>query len=516
MSYAVESKKRKFHRVLESISKPNASNNVKPTSATAAAPDRIPANLSIKKVRLSNNDNSDLASVRSSILKLPRASNRNASSSSCKRPTFVPWDRECFLERLETFRRVDRWTSKPAPINEVQWAKRGWICTDVMRVSCISGCGGSVVVKLPDEIDELDGYDAEKVQERSEVRTLSNRCCQTRCNGWNADMYVSTGAKLVDEFSKLMKDGHGETCPWRNKGCDGLFPNNPLMFSSFNIFTATIQHLPLTNTDTAFSELRDRYLHLAGMGDLLPAESAIQTPEGFDLDGVIAMLPDDWSDKSPETSGAGPTPEPGQAAESTDAQATIEAPGAKTPENQTNGFNHDTTPEPSAKDSSQSINRAALAMAFFGWNAVSDGAAGLVACKACFRRLGLWMYKPKPNGDVTVYTSLDAATEHMEYCPWIDRLAQSGTGKPNEKPDNLRSGWELVVQAVKVKHRRRIRSVGSTDTLTTESMTPSPGVDEEVDEETKKKTDREWWAKIRRVRQVLTSKSPHRKSTSSK
>jgi hypothetical protein len=29
-----------------------------------------------------------------------------------------------------------------------------------------------VVVKLPDEIDELDGYDAEKVQERKEVRML--------------------------------------------------------------------------------------------------------------------------------------------------------------------------------------------------------------------------------------------------------------------------------------------------------------------------------------------------------
>jgi len=40
-----------------------------------------------------------------------------------------------------------------------------------MRVGCVSGCGGSVVVKLPDEIDELDGYDAEKVQERKEVRT---------------------------------------------------------------------------------------------------------------------------------------------------------------------------------------------------------------------------------------------------------------------------------------------------------------------------------------------------------
>lgn len=178
MSYAVESKKRKFHRVLESISKPLATDNAsKPSTAgpATAAQDRVPANLSIKKVRVSSNDTSDFAAVRRSILKTANPANRTASPSSITRPTFVPWDRERFLERLETFRRVDRWTSKPAPINEVQWAKRGWICTDVMRVSCISGCGGSVVVKLPDEIDELDGYDMEKVQERKEVRMLTKR-----------------------------------------------------------------------------------------------------------------------------------------------------------------------------------------------------------------------------------------------------------------------------------------------------------------------------------------------------
>ena len=174
MSYAVESKKRKFHRVLESISKPLAPENESKssTSTPAVALDRLPANLSIKKVRLGSNDNADPISVRTSILKNSRLVHRTSSHSSTKRPTFVPWDREAFLERLETFRRVDRWTSKPSPINEVQWAKNGWICTDVMRVSCVSGCGGSVVVKLPDEIDELDGYDPEKVQERKEVRKL--------------------------------------------------------------------------------------------------------------------------------------------------------------------------------------------------------------------------------------------------------------------------------------------------------------------------------------------------------
>lgn len=153
-----------------------------------------------------------------------------------------------------------------------------------------------------------------------------------------------------------------------------------------------------------------------------------------------------------------------------------------------------------------------MALSFFGWNSVADGTAGLVGCKACFRRLGLWMYRPKANGDVTVYSSLDVATEHMEYCPWIDRVAQSGTGRPNENLEKLRSGWEAVAEAVRVKHRRRIRSSASMETLRTEPGTPPPTASEDAeDEEKKKKADRAWWARIRRVRQVLTAKSPSRK-----
>ena len=77
------------------------------------------------------------------------------------------------MERLQTFRRVDRWSPKPAPINEVQWAKRGWSCTDAMRVECVGGCGHSLVVKLPDDIDEFEEDDAEKIKERREVRTFT-------------------------------------------------------------------------------------------------------------------------------------------------------------------------------------------------------------------------------------------------------------------------------------------------------------------------------------------------------
>lgn len=173
MSYALEAKKRKFHRVLESLTKPSTPDQSTKETTTGAPPTARDA---IKKIRLSkDDDNSSSSSIRNSILKVARPDTRASSVSSTARPSFVPWDRERFLERLETFRRVDRWTPKPAAVSEVVWAKRGWVCTDVSRVTCVSGCGGSVVVKLPDELDELDGYDAEKVQERKDVRMLLHR-----------------------------------------------------------------------------------------------------------------------------------------------------------------------------------------------------------------------------------------------------------------------------------------------------------------------------------------------------
>ncbi|KAJ5899509.1 hypothetical protein N7495_004253 [Penicillium taxi] len=452
MSYELESKKRKFHRVLESISKPPAIDlTPKPTSTTpATAQDHPPTSLSIKKVRLNSKDTSNLASVSTSTLALPRCS--RVSSTSFKRPAFAPWDRECFLERLETFRRVDRWTSKPPPINEVQWSKHGWVCSDVMRVGCVSGCGGSVVIKLPEDIDDLDGYDAEKAQERKEV-----------C------------AKLVEEYEKRLSDGHSDNCPWRNKWCD-----------------ATIQRLPLSNPDVALSGLRERYLNVVKMGDKLPAEDAFEYLEGFDLDDTIKMLPEEWL-------------KPEKTPEKTNEESVASAEKVETPK--------EPTTEP------VSINRAAFTLAFFGWSTVDDGGAGLVGCKACFRRLGLWMYKPKENGDITVYASLNAATEHMEYCPWIDGLAQSGTGSPN-KQDGLLSGWEIVAQAAKVKHRRHARSRMSMASINTEPSTPTPDLDHDglIDETaTPRKTpDREWWTKFRRMRQVLKTKSPGRKSVAPK
>jgi hypothetical protein len=255
-----------------------------------------------------------------------------------------------------------------------------------------------------------------------------------------------------------------------------------------NILTATIQHLPLTNCETALSGLHTRYTNISKMGDKLPADDIVETPEGLDLDVIINGLPDEWFKAKDSITPTNGEPE------------------------LTNGDHQTSTDgaQPS-QSTSRSVSRAALALALLGWDTASDGAAGLVGCGACFRRLGLWMYKPKDNGDVTVYTSLNVADEHMDYCPWIDKSAQSGTGRSNEKAADLRAGWQLVAEAVKVKNRRRLRAMASTDTLHANPGTPVETADEEENPDAKKKADREWWAKIRRVRQVLTAKSPKRK-----
>ncbi|KAL5339418.1 C3HC zinc finger-like-domain-containing protein [Aspergillus crustosus] len=439
MSYALETKKRKFHRVLESLTKPSGPES-SPHRTSAVPTEQAPS----KRLRLNAHD-SILASVRKDALKVACPISRASSVSSQSRPSFVPWDRERFLERLETFRRVDRWSPKPTAVNEVEWAKRGWVCSDVARVTCMGGCGGSVVVKIPDELDELDGYDTEKIVEREEVR-----------------------AKLVQEYANLLVQGHGENCPWRNKGCD-----------------ATIHRLPLANPDTATSNLKTRYHHLVKMADQLPNIAALLVPEGFNSKDILSILPD----------GALQAPE-------------LQQEVTETPQSTLKSNQKDASQSPVQGDTS--INETAFVLAFLGWDAV-EGATNLAGCGACFRRLGLWIYKSK--GDAPITDPLDVANEHMEYCPWIDRKTQSDTGSSSVKPDSLHNGWELLFQAVKVKHMRQTRAGTPSGSRAGGSEAPSPDgpIFDEPNDDAKKAKDREWWAKIRRIRQLLNVKLPKRK-----
>lgn len=93
---------------------------------------------------------------------LSLASGRQDSTNS---PKYAPWDRAAFLKRLESFRSVTDWTPKPAKVNEVEWAKRGWICKGWERVRC-ELCDVEILVKL--NVKEMDGEE-QKVLNASEI-----------------------------------------------------------------------------------------------------------------------------------------------------------------------------------------------------------------------------------------------------------------------------------------------------------------------------------------------------------
>ncbi|KAJ6028526.1 hypothetical protein N7540_004102 [Penicillium herquei] len=318
-------------------------------------------------------------------------------SPPAKMPSWTPMSRETFLERLETYHGKHQWSSKPAPINEVAWSKLGWICIGNHRLTCISECGGSVFVDVPDESEILGGedeFDADQIAQRTEVRD-----------------------KLVEFYKEQMLEAHGKYCLWRKMSSDDA-----------------IQHLQIYNNEAATWGVLVRYQNIMKIVDQLPAKDIIQTPDGFDLAAIVENLPEMWSEelqKAPaasdvqeESSGTGP--EPMEGAEESNSQQPAET--------------------------SNSINETALVLAFLGWDYLVEGGAGILNCRACFQRLGLWLYKPKPNEDEPVYSSLDVAAEHMDYCPWINREAQSGGMPPAAPKLPSKCGWEMVIAACQARH----------------------------------------------------------------
>lgn len=100
---------------------------------------------------------------------------------------------------------MDRWTSKPAKINEVQWAKRGWSCVGQDCVGCVGGCGIRVVITLEDDAkSEVDSLyeDREDKEDEQEWRDSAQK-------------------ELVEKYSEMIVTKHADGCLWRRRGCDG-------------------------------------------------------------------------------------------------------------------------------------------------------------------------------------------------------------------------------------------------------------------------------------------------------
>ncbi len=165
------------------------------------------------------------------------------------------------------------------------------------------------------------------------------------------------------------------------------------------------------------------------------------------------------------------------------------------------------------------VNTAALTLALFGWQAEEGHIPGLATCTACFRRLGLWLFKNSPDpASQSSMNRLDVVGEHRDYCPWINALSQTGTSSRRTSLDGL-AGWQVLLRAINAitQHERNERGMTSA-VATTDLGDATSEVGSEVslatisrDRKDEDERDKERWAKLKRLKQIFHVKRGKRK-----
>ncbi|KAL9115276.1 MAG: hypothetical protein Q9187_007349, partial [Circinaria calcarea] len=272
------------------------------------------------------------------------------------------------------------------------------------------------------------------------------------------DWRAAAQEQLVEKYAEMITTEHEEGCLWRVRGCD-----------------ATIYRLPLTHPPTSLKELHQRYNSLASIAPELP--TSISAPKNFDLELVSEQV-------------------------------------------------LSTLPEPSAAgvdvQSYNPINTQALTLALFGWQAETDHISGLATCNACFRRLGLWLFKSKPShndgadDEEAVMSSLDVSGEHRDYCPWVNATSQSGSTQSTDGNGVTQklTGWEILSQVLRNAHRAQRQRASSPSTLSTLAQDERPNEigsiattnAEPGNREARDAKDKERWAKLKKLKQVFRVK----------
>ncbi|TAQ89367.1 hypothetical protein B7494_g2326 [Chlorociboria aeruginascens] len=256
--------KRKFNALLNGIgNKSTTSLSSKEVNNGSKTDGNGDADSYMKKRRLSISSlnssqksppSKSLLSATSTTMLHKKSASVATGSLTAETPKYAPWDRAEFLKRLKSFSNLTNWTPKPVRVNEVEWAKRGWVCQKAIqkreRVRCCL-CNVEIMVKLNQK--EVDGKEA--------------------------FVYVADNIDdaLVDKYVELIIESHEENCLWRKRGCDD-----------------SIFKLPLNHASNTLDGLRERYDELRSRADTLPYLSNMQAPDGFDLDLVLTYLPPDF------------------------------------------------------------------------------------------------------------------------------------------------------------------------------------------------------------------------------
>ena len=287
----------------------------------------------------------------------------------------------------------------------------------------------------------------------------------------------------------------------------------------------TIQRLPLAHSKQALDALRNRYDSLVELAAVLPPQ--INPPEGLDMNRLCSQfsllartskkmpIPMQASDMQPpqalwplaegSPAGKGKAPD-------TSSLAALPA----------EGQDH--------QQAYQIINPQALTLALFGWQAEKDHPAGkleegLVTCRACFLRQGLWFYR-KGEADYHGNTKTFEPTDHREFCPWTHGSIQSGRRESQSStPEPELSGWQVLLNVIDTAHASALRRGGDSINSSTDQFTSARAnqrsshegaatneadsvgsVDGADDDAELQRKDKDMRARFKQLRRVFTAK----------
>ncbi|KIX98438.1 uncharacterized protein Z520_05739 [Fonsecaea multimorphosa CBS 102226] len=239
MSYAIETKKRKFDRILEAL-----------TDGAASTPPSAPASPSRSSINASTTSISLYAASDSSKRRRITPTSKTTAPSTSPPVTlsghYLPSSRAAFLQRLETFRHVTQWhIPSTDPINAAAWAKRGWTCVDTDTVAC-GVCKERLYIDLDVDKELLKSSEKEGDEGADEEADADDE----DSFAISSEIYDN----IVKRYQDMIVTAHAESCLWRKRGCD-----------------ASIQRIEgLLNTTLALSGLRTRYDSLASHLDEIP------------------------------------------------------------------------------------------------------------------------------------------------------------------------------------------------------------------------------------------------------
>jgi len=261
MSYAIETKKRKFDRILEALS-----------DAAAASPPRSSLNsrnnatTTNSSLSLSLDDTSD-GSKRRRVTPTSRVTLSTRTSATSLSTHYLPSSRAAFLERLETFRQVTQWhVPSTDSINAAAWAKRGWICVDTDTVFCGS-CKERVHVDLTIDPSRLRAT-------RGAVVTDGDMQDDQDDQDDDLAMVTEVYKSIVKKYQDMITTSHSEGCLWRKRGSD-----------------SSVQRIEgLLNTSIALASLKKRYDSIMTREDELPAVAPLPLPLSEDEESLTKNL----------------------------------------------------------------------------------------------------------------------------------------------------------------------------------------------------------------------------------